>query len=99
MRGTIRNDYNCLIINDLHPWNNLGLKNGSENRVTELRRTPQPRNYLITWRCKASAKGGRGYGKPERQAVGCDPEKIFSQIFQNVNIHKISDLHKITSKQ
>ena len=41
-----------------------------------------------------SAKGCRGYGEPERQAVGCDPEKIFSQIFQNVNIHKISDLHK-----
>ncbi len=81
MRGTIGNDHNYLVVNDLHPWNNLGLKNGSKNRVTRTWRTPHMRNQLTAWRYKASTKGCRGYGEPERQAVGCDPKKFFLQIF------------------
>ena len=56
-------------------------------------------NYLATWRHKAVAKGCRGYGEPERQAAGCDPEKFFLQIFQNHNTHKISMLAKFSSEQ
>lgn len=73
MRGTISNDYNRLIINNLHPWNNFELKTEAKNRVTRIWRTPQPRNCLTSWRYKAPTKGCRGYEVPDLQTVGVRP--------------------------
>lgn len=99
LRGTIVVRFNYLIINYLYPWNNFELKKRPQNRVTSQWRTPHTRNHLTAWRYKASAKGCRGYGEPERQTVGCDPEKFFLQIFQKHNTHKINALAKFSSEQ
>lgn len=99
LRGTIVVRFNHLIINCLYLWNNFELKTSLKNRVTELSRTPHTRNYLTAWVYKALAKGCRGYGAPDRRAVGCDPEKFFLQIFQKHNTHKITTLAKLSSEQ